>query len=267
MQQLTNIIQYKKQEVAERKRLYPAALLERSIYFDSPCVPLTDYLVRPGSQGIIAEFKRQSPSKGMLHAYASVTDTTRGYMQAGASALSILTDQPFFGGRTEDLTTARVVNFCPILRKDFMIDAYQVIEAKSIGADAILLIAAVLNPSQVRELARLAQQLGMQVLLEIHDAAELDHLCEYIDIAGINNRNLHTFETNLSTSLNLLPQLPAQLVKISESGIRQASDVMLLREAGAQGFLIGEAFMRHSQPAAVCAQFIHSLSTTTQLCD
>ncbi len=268
MNQLLNIIAYKKQETQEQKCLYPAALLEKSLYFGSPCVRLSDYILRPGLNGIIAEFKRKSPSKGVLNAYAPVAETTRGYMQAGASALSILTDQHFFGGCNEDLEQARAINFCPILRKDFITDPYQVIEAKSIGADAILLIAAALTEKETRHLASLAHQLGMQVLLEIHQLSELGHLCEYINVVGINNRNLHTFEVNLHTSLNLLPQLPSDIVRISESGIRSAADAQILREAGAQGFLVGETFMRHSNPAQACATFIQSLSTSIPiLCD
>ena len=161
---LDQIVAYKKQEVAERKELYPIKLLENSLYFSSPTVSLKKYLAREDKSGIIAEFKRKSPSKGIINAYADVEETSIGYMRAGASALSVLTDSHFFGGSGEDLKTARKFNFCPILRKDFTIDAYQVYEARSMGADAILLIAEILSEKEVKQLAELAKSLEMEVV-------------------------------------------------------------------------------------------------------
>ena len=217
---LDEIIAQKHKEVAERKELYPVKLLEKSIYFGSAAVSMKKYIRRRDKTGIIAEFKRRSPSKGTINAYASVERTSIGYMQAGASALSVLTDKPFFGGTNDDLTTARKFNFCPIIRKDFTLDEYQVIEAKSIGADAILLIAAVLDPTTAAALATLAHSLGMEVLLEVHDADELkNNLKVGADMIGVNNRNLKTFEVSTDISKRLAALIPDHVVKVSESGI------------------------------------------------
>src|SRR5688572_6383691 len=170
---LDEIVKHKEKEVSEAKALYPVKLLEQSIFFSSPTVSLKKYIQRPDKTGIIAEFKRKSPSKGVINAHASVERTTIGYMQAGASALSVITDKNFFGGSNDDLKLVRKYNFCPILRKDFTIDEYQIIEAKSIGADAILLIAAVLSSDQINKLTGFAHSLGLEVLLEVHDEEEL----------------------------------------------------------------------------------------------
>src|SRR6185369_12238394 len=170
---LEKIVEYKRKEVDERKSLYPVKLLEKSIYFSSPVVSLKKYLLREDKVGIIAEIKRKSPSKGMINQHVSIERTSIGYMQAGASALSILTDTEFFSGKNEDLTMARKFNYCPILRKDFIIDEYQIVEAKSIGADAILLLANVLSASEIKDLAKFAKSIGLEVLLELRDKGEL----------------------------------------------------------------------------------------------
>lgn len=256
MSTLQTIVEYKKKEVQERKDLYPAKLLERSIYFNSPCVSLKKYLLRNDLSGIIAEFKKKSPSKGFINKYADVEKTTLGYMQAGASALSVLTDANFFGGKNEDLTTARKYNFCPILRKDFTVDEYQIIEAKSIGADAILLIAAVLDKEQIKNYTKLANDLGLEVLLEIHGEEELDKVIPEIQLVGVNNRNLKTMEISLQTSFDIFSKLPIEAVKISESGINKASQLIELKEAGYNGFLMGEFFMKHGRPEEACMSFI-----------
>lgn len=265
MYTLTDIISHKTKEVKERKELYPVKLLERSIYFNSPCVSFKKYLLRDDLCGIIAEFKKKSPSKGFINKYADVEKTTIGYMQAGASALSVLTDANFFGGRNEDLSIARKFNFCPILRKDFVVDEYQVVEAKSIGADIILLIAAVLKKQQIKEYAQLARQLGMEVLLEIHSEEELDKIVEETEIVGINNRNLKTMEISLQTSYDLLPRLPKESVKVSESGIKTPQQLIGLKEAGFNGFLMGESFMKHGRPEEACAQFIKTVKQVHQV--
>lgn len=262
---LEKIIAHKKNEVAERQSLYPAKLLERSIFFETPTVSLTKYLSRPDRQGIIAEFKRRSPSKGVINASAKVEQTTIGYMQAGASALSVLTDEHFFGGKNEDLTTARKFNFCPILRKDFAVSEYQIIEARSIGADAILLIAAVLTPQEVRQLSAFARSLGLEVLLEIHDSSELGHLCETVDAVGVNNRNLADFSVEVQRSFELGAMIPDDFVKVSESGLSDPAAILELREAGFQGFLIGESFMKHSRPEEACKEFIATLASLEKL--
>ena len=197
----------------------------------------------------------------MINKSVSVERTSIGYMQAGASALSVLTDEDFFGGRNEDLTTARKFNFCPILRKDFIIDEYQIIEAKSIGADAILLIAAALESKRLRQLAEFANKTGLEVLMEVHSEAELQsHLNEFVTVVGVNNRNLKTFETRLETSLDLAEKIPGEIVKISESGISNAEAILRLKEHGYQGFLIGEYFMAHNRPGAACADFIRRIN-------
>ncbi len=257
---LSDIIAHKKKEVAERKALYPAKLLEKSVYFSSPGVSLKKYLQRADKTGIIAEIKRKSPSLGVINNYVSVERTSIGYMQAGASALSILTDTRFFGGQNEDLTTARKFNYCPILRKDFIIDEYQVIESKSIGADVILLLANVLDAVQVKELGRLAHSLGMEVLLELREAPELSALNEFVDVAGVNNRNLNDFSVDINQSLKMASLLPAGMLRVSESGLSSAATIHELKQAGYSGFLIGETFMKNSRPELACARLIKEVA-------
>ena len=257
---LENIIRKKREEVENNKLLYPTALLEKSIYFDTQTVSMKAYLQRENKSGIIAEIKRKSPSKGMINKYISVERTSIGYMQAGASALSVLTDKEFFGGSNEDLTTARRYNYCPILRKDFIISDYQIVEAKSIGADVILLIASVLSKEELKSLASFAKSLKMEVLLEAHNERELDHgLNEYIDLVGVNNRNLEDFTVDINISKILASKIPSEMVKISESGIHSAETIRDLKKHGYSGFLIGEAFMRSSRPERACAEFISKL--------
>ena len=253
---LEKIIAHKEKEVAERKSLYPVPLLEKSIYFQTPVVSLKKYLKREDLLGVIAEFKRKSPSKGNINPYAKVEEVSIGYMQAGASALSVLTDKEFFGGNLADLTEARKFNFCPILRKDFVIDEYQLIEAKSAGADVVLLIAACLTTEKLHTLAATAKNLGLEVLMEIHEEAELEKLNSDIDVLGVNNRDLKVFKTDIQQSVRLASLIPKEQVKISESGIKTAEDLLLLIEAGYDGFLIGEQFMKHANPSRVCADLI-----------
>ena len=263
---LDTIIQHKRQEVEERKNLYPAKLLEKSIYFQTRCVSMTHYIARPDLSGIIAEIKRKSPSKGEINPYISVEKVSIGYMMAGASALSILTDTHFFGGKNEDLTLARQMNYCPILRKEFILDEYQIIEARSIGADAILLIAAALYPNELKQLAAFAHSLGLQVLMEVHNAEELDSsLNEHIDLVGVNNRNLKDFSVNIETSLQLADRIPAEFVKIAESGISDPREVVRLKQAGFQGFLMGQKFMETANPHKACAAFIDELQQQLQI--
>ncbi|MBT8220604.1 MAG: indole-3-glycerol phosphate synthase TrpC [Bacteroidia bacterium] len=256
---LQKIIDHKHREVKERKGLYPIALLEKSIYFDTPCVSMTDYLLRDDKSGIIAEFKRRSPSKGDINPYASVEEVSIGYMQAGASGLSVLTDSEFFGGKNSDLTTARKFNFCPILRKDFIIDEYQILEAKSIGADAILLIGECLEKEKLATLATTAKGLGLQVLFEIHGVEQLTKLTDDIDMVGINNRNLKTFEVDIQNSIELSKGIPDQFVKISESGISDPRTIVELKQEGFQGFLIGECFMKTDAPHKTAMKFVKDM--------
>lgn len=257
---LQHIVEYKKQEVAERKSLYPMKLLEKSIYFNSKTLSLKQYLSRTNLSGIIAEFKRRSPSAGDINLYAAVEATTLGYMQAGASALSVLTDNKFFGGTHDDLSTARKFNFCPVLQKDFIVDPYQITEAKSIGADAILLIASVLSRQQIKNFTAIARSLQLEVLLEIHTLDEITKIPDDEVIIGINNRDLRVMKTDIQTSLSLLPQLPKAAIKVSESGLHNAESILHLKAAGYSGFLIGEYFMRHARPEKACKKLIQQIS-------
>ncbi len=257
---LDEILKYKRKEVDERKSLYPVKLLQQSIYFSTSCVSLKKYLLRDDKSGIIAEIKRKSPSKGVINPHVSVERTSIGYMQAGVSALSILTDKQFFGGSNEDLTTARKFNFCPILRKDFIIDEYQIIEAKSIGADAILLIAAALEARELKELCTFAHSLGLEVLMEVHDDMELKNNMEAgADLIGVNNRNLKTFELSVEASKRLSKMIPDSIVKVSESGIESPEVVLDLKSYGYRGFLIGQTFMQNSRPEKAAMDFIKEL--------
>jgi indole-3-glycerol phosphate synthase len=257
---LDKIKAHKIEEVVSRKELYPVKLLEQSPYFDTACVSMKKYLTDPGRSGIIAEFKRRSPSKGDINKYANAQEVTLGYMQAGASALSVLTDEHFFGAKKKDLPAARKFNYCPILRKDFIIDEYQIVEAKSIGADVILLIAKMLNPNEIQLLSVFAQSLGLEVLIEFHSKEEiLQNEAAAIDIAGINNRNLDSFLVNIEHSANLASLLQKNVTKIAESGIESAETIRELKKYGFEGFLIGEYFMRHSRPAEKCAELIKEL--------
>jgi len=258
---LKKIVAHKKEEIAQRKSLYPVKLLEQSIYFQTPVVSLRKYLRRPDKSGIIAEFKRRSPSKGDINPYARVERVSIGYMQAGASALSVLTDTHFFGGKNEDLTEARKFNFCPILRKEFILDEYQILEARSIGADAILLIAECLSKEAVAQLAAFAHTLGLEVLLEIHSPDQLAKLHPDLDLVGVNNRNLEDFSVSIEASLQLGEAIPKDFTKISESGISDPRAVARLREAGFEGFLIGEHFMATADPPKACRQFIRDLES------
>ncbi|GAA4299143.1 indole-3-glycerol phosphate synthase TrpC [Nibribacter koreensis] len=257
---LDQIVLHKRQEVADRKSLVPVKLLENSIYFPSQPISLRKYLQRPDLSGIIAEYKRKSPSLGTINAYAPVERTSIGYMQAGASALSVLTDTQFFGGKNEDLTTARKFNLCPILRKDFVIDEYQILEAKSIGADAILLIAAILTKEEVERLGQFAHSLGLEVLLEVHDRQELENnLTPHVDLIGVNNRNLKDFSVSIETSKELASLIPNDFVKVTESGLSKAENLVELRQYGYEGFLIGEAFMRTSRPEKACLTLVEEV--------
>jgi indole-3-glycerol phosphate synthase len=258
---LDKIVEVKKREIADRKQLAPLKKLEQSLFYETEALSLVEYLNRPNASGIIAEIKRKSPSKGLFKKHLSIEDLSIGYMQAGASALSVLTDEEFFGGSNADLTLARRFNLCPILRKDFVLDEYQIHEAKSIGADVILLIARILTPDSVFNLAKCAHSLGLEVLLEIHDLSELaDSYIDEIDLLGINNRDLNNFNTSIERSHQLITKLPKDICKISESGINTVEDIKSLRSVGYQGFLMGERFMRCLEPALECSHLIRELN-------
>ena len=244
---LTQILVEKQKTVAMQKEVVPVATLEKDISIHGHQGRLKAAL-QQSSLGIIAEFKRKSPSLGWIQKEARIDEIILRYESMGVSALSILTDTPFFGGKPSDLLQARELTDLPILRKDFIIDEYQVLETSAWGADAILLIAAALPLDKLKNLARLAKELGLNTLLEVHHEAELEYIHENIDVVGINNRNLSTFHTDIQTSLNLVSQLPPEMVKISESGIQSVEMLMNLREKGFQGFLMGEALMKELIP-------------------
>lgn len=257
---LEKIIETKKQEVEQRKSETNISQLSNYPHFNRKCNSLKTNLLKNGSSGIIAEFKKKSPSKGEINMAASVEETTKNYVEAGAAGLSVLTDLEYFGGTLQDLSAAREANpKIPILRKDFIIDEYQVLEAKAFGADVILLIAANLEEKQAQVLARKAKNLGMEVLMEIHNPKELKKLNDFVDIVGVNNRNLKTFKTDVETSAKLSPLIPHRYVKISESGLAKGETIKYLREKGFRGFLIGETFMKTENPGETCKQLISEL--------
>jgi indole-3-glycerol phosphate synthase len=256
---LETIIAKKKLEVTSKKLEQSVSDLERSDLFQKNTLSLREFLLDKNRTGIIAEYKRKSPSKGMINNKSTVQEVTNAYAQH-ASGISVLTDESFFGGHLKDLQIARF-NHVPLLRKDFMIDEYQIIEAKSIGADVILLIAACLSVAEVKQFAALAKRLGMEVLLEIHNEAELAHISADIDFVGVNNRNLKTFTVDINTSLQLINKIPTEKLAIAESGISNVDTIVTLRQAGFTGFLIGENFMKESDPAIAFADFVHQLKT------
>lgn len=261
---LSKIVNYKTQEVNERKSLYPLKLLEKSVFFNTKCVSLKEYLLNSEKTGIIAEFKKKSPSKPDINNYADIQKVTIGYMQAGASALSILTDNKFFGGSLKNLSEARDYNYCPILQKDFIIDEYQIYEAKSYGADSILLIASILSKTQITKFTKTAKQLGLEVLFEIHFEHELSKFDNSIEIIGVNNRQLSSFETNINNSLRIAKYLPENITKISESGINTVQQLTELIYAGFDGFLMGTKFMSEINPADAFKIFVNNLKNYTK---
>ncbi len=256
---LEQIVAQKKVEVAKRKVERPIAVLERGPFFKNETLSLKSFLLNPDKTGIIAEFKRASPSKGIINEEATVEEVTMGYAQHGASGISVLTDEEFFGGSLADLVAA-TVNEVPLLRKDFMIDEYQLIEAKAYGAEVILLIAACLTKDEVKTLAASAKRLGLEVLLEIHNEEELDHVCDDVDLIGVNNRNLKTFVVDVQTSFSLIDKMPFDKPAVAESGITDVQTILSLKRAGFKGFLIGEAFMKAADPAIAFAEFVTELN-------
>lgn len=257
---LSQIADYKKQEVEERKTETPIDQLQEKPFFNRKPRSLQASIIEPTKNGIIAEFKRKSPSAGAINVNADVKSVTTGYAKSGVSGLSVLTDEPSFGGHLEDLYFARQYNQIPILRKDFMLDEYQVYEAKAFGADAILLIAAMIDRHRCERLAAVAHQLGLEVLLEVHNQSEIDsHAGEYADIIGVNSRDLKSFSTDLSHAEKLFNQLPKSQVKIAESGIQQPEDAANFKKMGFDGFLIGSHFMQKNQPEEACAEFSRAL--------
>jgi len=257
---LDKIVLNKRVEVELAKKETSYAKLEESTLFQRETYSFKEFLLHPERTGIIAEFKRKSPSKGIINDKVMVTEVTTAYAAAGASALSVLTDTQFFMGETADLIETRRVNTIPILRKDFMIDEYQIIEAKALGADIILLIAAILMPAEIQQLASLAKSLGLNVLLEVHNLEELERsINPNLDAIGVNNRNLADFSVSVQTSFELAEHIPAEFMKISESAISNTKVIKELKAAGFNGFLIGENFMRQEDPGLAMQEFVKGL--------
>ena len=259
MSYLEKIADFKRKEVAERMALTPIKKLEQSIYFPAEGVSLREYLLREDKSGVIAEFKKASPSRGVFNKYANPMKVCLGYMQAGASALSVLTDQNYFAGSNEDLTTAREWNYCPILRKDFTVNEYQIIEAKSIGADVVLLIADILSEEEIKSFTKLSHDLGMEVILEIHDITELPSNLDQIDVVGVNARSLKELKIIPDQHERIKAVLPSGIITIAESGIESPQQAVKLKSMGYQGFLIGSHFMLDSDPVGKCRQFIEEM--------
>ena len=254
---LDKIIETKRREVADAKRLDPA-LPERAKMSERKPLSFRAALEQ-SSTGIIAEFKRKSPSKGFFDAEARIEDVVPFYERGGAAAISVLTDKEYFGGSLDDLRRARGLVNIPLLRKDFIIDNYQIAEAKLNGADVILLIAAVLTPAQVKEFIDYAHELGLEVLLEIHNEEELRHIYDKVDVVGVNNRDLTTFVTDVKVSVMLSRLIPEGILKISESGISSPLTVKELRIYGYRGFLMGENFMKTGDPGKSLKEFTAQL--------
>ncbi len=256
---LDQIIERKKQEVADSKSAVSLQQLKESEFFGRETFSLKDSL--KSKWGIIAEFKRKSPSKGIINDKADVLEVSKSYENFGASGISILTDSEFFDGNFADVLKVRKEINIPILRKDFMIEEYQFYEAKSIGADVVLLIAACLSVNQVQEFTELSHQLGLEVLLEIHTEDELIHFNKNIDLVGINNRNLKDFKVDLQHSVNLKNLLPKGTLSVAESGIYSVEDFEFLKEKGFDGFLMGKYFMKNENPGKTFEEFITKISS------
>jgi indole-3-glycerol phosphate synthase len=255
---LEQIVSYKREEIRKSKQEVPVSFLEKQLAGPREIYSMKKMLTDPGKTGIIAEFKKKSPSKGIINDWSAPEEVTGAYAYYGASVISILTDGPSFGGSARDLQAARF-NKLPILRKDFILDPYQILESRVMGADIILLIAACLSISETRLLAATAHQMGLEVLLEIHEESELDHICDDVDVVGINNRDLKTFAVDIDRSIRLADCLPLNKLRIAESGIRDVETILLLKSEGFHGFLIGEQFMSAPDPAIAFAYFVDQL--------
>ena len=258
---LDNIIAHKRKEVEARKPLSSMQRFRKEGFFwEVRNRSLVEMFDLPGNTGIIAEFKRRSPSKGWFKpAEIEVEPVVSVYNAKGAVAISVLTDHEFFGGDLDDLIQAKVITDVPVLRKDFIVDEWQIAEAKAFGADVILLIAACLSPDEVKQLALFARTLGLEVLLEIHEESELQHICDEVSMVGVNNRDLKTFEVDIERSMRLLRDIPSGKPAIAESGISNPATIVTLKNAGFKGFLIGETFMKEPDPGFAFTEFVARL--------
>ncbi|MFH6994250.1 indole-3-glycerol phosphate synthase TrpC [Flavobacterium sp. FlaQc-48] len=256
---LDKIIVDKKREVILKKSIIPVSQLESSVFFERETISLSQKL-KTSATGIIAEHKRRSPSKSVINHNFTVEEVVKGYENAGACGISVLTDGKYFGGSLDDLLLARASVNIPLLRKEFIVDEYQILEAKAFGADLILLIAAVLTREEIKSLSEFAQKLGLEVLLEVHNQEELEKsIMPSLDMIGVNNRNLKTFEVSLDFSKELASQIPNDFVKVSESGISSIEAISELRPYGYNGFLIGENFMKTDNAGKAATEFINNL--------
>ncbi len=259
---LETIVAVKRKEV---EKLKPMSSIERfekdGFFWQIANRSLVTHLLLPGSTGIIAEFKRKSPSKGWFKTKELEVEPVVVSYNKHAAGISVLTDEAFFGGDLDDLIQTKVVTDIPVLRKDFIIDKWQIAEAKAFGADVILLIAACLTKDEVKEFAVYANSIGLESILEVHNEEELGHCCDEVSMVGVNNRNLKTFEVSIDTSLQLINKIPAGKPAIAESGISTVETIQQLREAGFKGFLIGETFMKQEDPGKAFENFVNKLST------
>jgi indole-3-glycerol phosphate synthase len=260
MNKLQEIVIEKRKQVADDQQRISIEMLMQSTYFNRKCTSLKEYISRKDKSGIIAEIKKKSPALGDINPEINVEKLAADYTNAGSSALSVLTDLKFFGGCNADLTAARKNTTIPILRKDFVIDEYQVFEAKSIGADVILLIAAILTKEEIADFTELAHKLGMEVILEVHAENELGKVNKKVDVIGVNNRNLETMKIDIATSRSMAKLIPDGFLKISESGIESPEIALELKQLGYDGFLIGSYFMKHAGPGKALADFIQQIN-------
>ena len=259
MKILDKIIEDKKIEINKLLSNSSISKLENSHLFSRKCISLKES-IKNNNSGIICEFKRRSPSNQNINYISSLSDVVSGYEEAGAAGLSILTNKKYFDGDTQDIIDIRDISNLPILRKEFIISEYQVIEAKSIGSDAILLIASILSEEEIIGYSSLAKSIGLEVLLEIHSEDELYKISgDDIDIVGVNNRNLDTLEIDLNNSVELYGKIPSKFIKISESGISEVESILKLKEVGYNGFLIGEKFMKTRNPMESAHDFIKKI--------
>lgn len=241
---LAEIVTCKKEEVEEKKNSVPLNKLQDNVLYHREPISLSKKIKEQNTPFLIAEFKRKSPSKGIISQDKSSEIIAKIYEQSGVSAISVLTDFHFFGGTNEDLTKVRNIVSIPILRKEFIIDSYQIVEAKAIGADIILLIAAILTKTQIADFTNYAHSLGLEVLVEIHDEKEVDMIYDGVDFVGINNRNLRNFHVDIHQSKHLVSNIPKHFIRIAESGIQNPDDAHLLFQAGFHGILVGEYLMK-----------------------
>ncbi len=261
---LTEIAAYKKNEVALRKERYPVAKLMNEAETFASRNSLKNKLINTNTPSIIAEFKPKSPTAGVINSQASAADIVKKYSVAGAAAISVLTDNHFFGSSFENFRQARRAAEIPLLQKDFIVDIYQVYEAAALGADVILLIAALLDKAAIKEMSALCHDLGMECILEVHSEDELDKISPDINIIGVNNRDLKTFEVDIMRSVKLSELIPSDKVRIAESGISSPTDLLMLYNAGYKGFLIGTGFMNRPDPGKSCSEFIRSVNSLLQ---